>query len=95
MTAASNMHIHIAKPAIHQQSYLGNEVMGNMEKLVGRLMACLVGNRIICMKYKELRDIVFHISNGFLIEYLYKGYKRYNVTPVTPIRVLYTRTRAR
>ena len=95
MTAAYNTHTHIAEVAIREQPYLGNESMSKKGQHISRLMACFVSNHAICMNCKEIHIFAFPISHGFLIEHLYKGYKRYMVTPVTPIRVLYTHVRAR
>ena len=95
MTAAYNTHTHIAEVAIREQPYLGNEAMSKKGKLISRLMARFVSNHAICMNCKEIHIFAFPISHGFLIEHLYKGYKRYMVAPVTPIRVLYTRACAR
>lgn len=95
MTAAYNTHTHIAEAAIREQLYLGNESMSKKEKPISRLTARFVSNHAICMNYKEIHINAFPTSHGFLIEHLYKGYKRYTVTPVTPIWVLYTHVRAR
>ena len=95
MTAAYNIHTHIAEAAIHEQPHLGNEAISKKGKPVSRLIARFVSNHDICMNCKEIHIFAFHISHRFLIEHLYKGYKRYMVTPVTPIRVLYTHVRAR
>ena len=95
MTAAYNIHTHIAEAAIRQQPHLGNEAMSKKGKPVSRLIARFVSNHDICMNCKEIHIFAFPISHGFLIEHLYKGYKRYMVTPVTSIRVLYMCVRAR
>ena len=85
----------IASSAITGRSHAGNLAIGNPHIPSDSLMAMNTGYLHNSMKHKALPDDAFHISHGFLIEYLYKGYKRYMVTPVTPIRVLYTRACAR
>ena len=95
MTAAYNTHTHIAEAAIRQQPHLGNGSMSKKGQHISRLIARFVNNHAICMNCKEIHIHAFPTSHGFLIEHLYKGYKRYMVTPVTSIRVLYTHVRAR
>ena len=85
----------ISSMAMRGKSHAGNDAIGNSLIYLGSSPA---GN-IVClhnsMNHKVLPVPSFPISHGFLIEHLYKGYKRYTVTPVTPIRVLYTHVRAR
>ena len=85
----------ISSMAMKGKSHAGNDAIGN--SLI-YLRSSPAGN-IVClhnsMNHKVLPVPSFPISHGFLIEHLYKGYKRYTVTPVTPIRVLYTYVRAR
>ena len=85
----------ISSMAMKGKSHAGNGSIGNSRIYLGSSPA---GN-IVClhnsMNHKVLPVPSFPISHGFLIEHLYKGYKRYTVTPVTPIRVLYTHVRAR
>ena len=85
----------ISSMAMKGKSHAGNDAIGNSLIYLGSSPA---GN-IVCLHNSMNRKMLpvhsFHISNRFLIEYLYKGYKRYMVTPVTPIRVLYTHVRAR
>lgn len=85
----------ISSMAMRGKSHAGNDAIGNSLIYLGSSPA---GN-IVClhnsMNHKVLPVPSFPTSHGFLIEHLYKGYKRYTVTPVTPIRVLYTHVRAR
>ena len=85
----------ISSMAMKGKSHAGNDAIGNSRIYLGSSPA---GN-IVClhnsMNHKVLPVPSFPISHGFLIEHLHKGYKRYTVTPVTPIRVLYTHVRAR
>ena len=92
---AMNTHHRIAKAGIYEQLHLGNEAMGKKGKPVSTPSARPVSNSDISMKHNEISSVAFPISHGFLIEHLYKGYKRYMVTPVTSIRVLYMCVRAR
>ena len=85
----------ISSMAMRGKSHAGNDAISNSFIYLGSSPA---GN-IVClhnsMNHKVLPVPSFPISHGFLIEHLYKGYKRYMVTPVTPIWVLYTHVRAR
>ena len=75
----------ISSMAMKGKSHAGNGAIGNSRIYLGSSPAGNIG----C-----LNNSMNH-THGFLIEHLYKGYKRYMVTPVTPIRVLYTHVRAR
>lgn len=85
----------ISSMAIRGKSHAGNEAIGNSRIYLGSIPAGNISCLHNSMNHKEITSDAFSMSNGFLIEHLYKGYKRYMVTPVTPIRVLYIRVRAR
>ena len=85
----------ISSMAMRGQSHTGNDAVGNLLISMGSSLAGNIGCLHNSTNHKALPVTAFHMSNGFLIEHLYKGYKRYMVTPVTPIRVLYTHVRAR
>lgn len=85
----------ISSMAMKGKSHAGNDAVGNSLISPESSLAGNIGYLHNSMNRKMLPVHSFHISNRFLIEHLYKGYKRYTVTPVTPIRVLYTRVRAR
>ena len=85
----------ISSMAMKGKSHAGNDAIGNSLIYLGSSPAGNIGCLHNSMNHKVLLVTSFHMSNGFLIEHLYKGYKRYMVTPVTPIRVLYTHVRAR
>ena len=85
----------ISSMAMRWKSHAGNDAVGNSLIFQESSLAGNIGYLHNSMNHKMLPAISFHMSNGFLIEYLYKGYKRYMVTPVTPIWVLYTRAHAR
>ena len=85
----------ISSMAMKGKSHAGNGSIGNSRIYLGSSPAGNNGCLNNSMNHKALPVSSFPISHGFLIEHLYKGYKRYMVTPVTPIRVLYTHVRAR
>ena len=85
----------ISSMAMRGKSHAGNDAIGNSLIFPGSSPAGSIGCLHNSMNHKALPVPSFPISHGFLIEHLYKGYKRYMVTPVTPIRVLYTHVRAR
>ena len=85
----------ISSMAMKGQPHAGNDVIGNSLIYLGSSQAGNIGCLHNSMNHKALPVPSFHMSDGFLIEHLYKGYKRYMVTPVTSIRVLYTHVRAR
>ena len=85
----------ISSMAMRRQSHAGNDAVGNSLIFPRSSPAGNIGCLHNSMNHKVLPVPSFHISHRFLIEYLYKGYKRYMVTPVTPIQVLYTRACAR
>ena len=85
----------ISSMAIRGKSHAGNDAIGNSLIFPGGSSASNISCLHNSMNHKVLPVVSFHMSDGFLIEHLYKGYKRYMVTPVTLIRVLYTHVRAR
>ena len=85
----------ISSMAMKGKSHAGNDAIGNSLIFPGSSPAGSIGCLHNSMNHKVLPVPSFPISHGFLIEHLYKGYKRYMVTPVTPIWVLYTHVRAR
>lgn len=85
----------ISSMAMKGKSHAGNDAIGNFLIYLGSSQAGNIGCLHNSMNHKALAVPSFHMSDGFLIEHLYKGYKRYTVTPVTPIWVLYTHVRAR
>ena len=85
----------ISSMAMRGKSHAGNDAIGNSLIFPGSSPAGSIGCLHNSMNHKVLPVPSFPISHGFLIEHLYKGYKRYMVTPVTPIWVLYTHVRAR
>lgn len=85
----------ISSMAMRGKSHAGNDAIGNSLIYLGSSPAGNISCLHNSMNHKVLPVPSFHVSDGFLIEHLYKGYKRYMVTPVTPIRVLPTHVRAR